>query len=99
MLPALDPCIPSKPTIELFWELESLGIMESHSTSDAALDQFNNTVKFVDGRHMVTWPRKEKNADLPENYQLAFGRHTVRTYVSLQFKVSQASSVILAVRG
>ena len=76
MLPAVDPCNASKPSIESFWELESLGIMESPLTSedDVALDQFNTTVKFVDGRYMVTWPWKEKNGDLPENYQLAFGR-------------------------
>ena len=41
---------------------------------NAALDHFNNTVKFVDGRYMVTWPWKEENPDLPENYQLAIGR-------------------------
>ena len=58
-----------KPSIELFWNLESLGITESPSTSDddVALDHFNNTVK-------LTWPWKEKNPDLPENYQLPFGR-------------------------
>ena len=76
MLTPVDPPVALKPSIEIFWNLESLGITESPSTSDddVVLDHFNNTVKFVDGRYMVTWPWKEKNPDLPENYQLAFGR-------------------------
>lgn len=41
---------------------------------DVALDHFNKAVKFVDGRYMVTWPWKEKDPDLPENYQIAFGQ-------------------------
>ena len=65
-----------KTTIELFWNLESLGITESPSLSenDIASDYFNKAVKFVYGHYMVTWPMKEENPDLPENYQLAFGR-------------------------
>ena len=60
MLPSVDPCIDAKSSIKLFliWELEYLGITESPSASkdDVALDQFNSTVKFVDGRYIVTWP-------------------------------------------
>ena len=33
MLSAIDPCIASKPSIKLFWELKSLEIMKSPSTS------------------------------------------------------------------
>ena len=76
MLTSVDSPIAVKPSIELFWNLESLGITESPSISedDVALDHFNKTVKFFDGRYMVTWPWKEENPDLPENYQLALGR-------------------------
>ena len=65
MLNSVDSPIAMKPSIELFWNLESLGITEPPTTSedDVALDHFNNTVKFVDGRYMVTWPWKEKNQD------------------------------------
>ena len=51
MLTPVDPPVALKPSIEIFWNLESLGITESPSTSDddVALDHFNNTVKFVDG--------------------------------------------------
>ena len=66
----------AKPDIEKFWSLESLGIMDSpsHCDDDLALDNFNNSVKFINGRYMVAWPWKEENPDLPENYQLAYGR-------------------------
>ena len=32
------------------------------------------TVIFSDGRYMVSWPWRESNPDLPENYQLTVGR-------------------------
>ena len=66
----------AKPDIEKFWSLESLGIIDSpsHCDDDLALDNFNNSVKFINGRYMVAWPWKEENPDLPENYQLAYGR-------------------------
>ena len=73
---SVDSPIAVKPRIELFWKLESLEITESPSLSedDKALDHFNKAVKLVYGHYMVTWPMKEENPDLPENYQLAFGR-------------------------
>ena len=51
MLTSVDSPIAVKPSIELFWNLESLGITESPSVSDddIALDHFNKAVKFVDG--------------------------------------------------
>ena len=52
MFTSVDSPIAVKLSIKLLWILESLGITESPSTSenDVALDHFNNTVKFVDGR-------------------------------------------------
>ena len=38
------------------------------------MEIFNNTVKFDNGRYLVSWPWKESNPLLPENYQLAVGR-------------------------
>ena len=56
--------------------MESLGIVDSPLTSDddQALDHFNKTIRFMEGRYMVTWPWKDKTPDLPQNYQLALGR-------------------------
>ncbi|XP_065899645.1 uncharacterized protein [Dysidea avara] len=47
MLTLVEPSIAAKPDLELFWNLESLGITESPSTrdDDLALDHFNKTVK------------------------------------------------------
>jgi len=66
----------AKPNIEQFWSLESLGITDSpfRCYDDLALDDFNKSVKFANGRYMVTWSWKDENPDLPENFQLAYGR-------------------------
>jgi len=56
--------------------LLEFGIKESPLAldDDRALDNFHNTVKFADGRYLVTWPWKETSHDLPDNYQLAVSR-------------------------
>ncbi|KAL9972922.1 hypothetical protein ACROYT_G019318 [Oculina patagonica] len=41
---------------------------------DEALQKFNDTVRFEDGRYQVTWPWKEESLSLPTNYELAMGR-------------------------
>ena len=65
-----------KPDLEQFWNLESLGINDSPSISDddIALEKFNKSITFMNGRYMMTWPWKKDNPDLPENYQLALGQ-------------------------
>ena len=66
----------SKPSLESFWNLESIGIMDSPKTcdDDQALENFQKTVRYEDHRYFVTWPWKDSNPLLPENYQLASGR-------------------------
>lgn len=75
VLNSVDDSLFTKPNLEQFWDLESLGIRESPTTSDddQALSHFNKTVVLADGRYLVTWPWKEKSPDLPQNYQLAVG--------------------------
>ena len=72
----VDSVLLAEPSLEQFWELESLGITDSPSTSDddTALEKFNKSVKFTNGRYMVTWPWKADQSDLPENYHLALAR-------------------------
>ena len=41
---------------------------------DRALQKFNDTIRFEDGRYQVTWPWKEESPLLPTNYELAMGR-------------------------
>ena len=77
-----DATLPTKPDLEDFWNVEGIGITDSLTWSDdeRALQQFNETLKFKDGRYYVTWPWKEENPDLPVNRELAVGR--LRSVVS-----------------
>ena len=65
----------AKQNLDIFWNLESIGIMDSpmKSDDDKALEMFNNTIKFDNGRYLVTWPWKE-SCSLQDNYQLAVSR-------------------------
>jgi len=74
VLPAIESCIVSNPSIESFWELESLGIMKS-PTKSVALDQFN-IVKLIQGKSpffsfhgLVTMYRPSANFTLLLNQQ------------------------------
>ena len=73
---AQKPPTEQKPQLEDFWKLETLGISEPVSVNDddKALQKFNDTVRFEDGRYQVTWPWKEEYPSLPTNYELAMGK-------------------------
>ena len=60
----------------MFWKLETIGINEpiNDCTDDQAIQNFHATVRKTNGRYDVTWPWKEENPQLPDNYQLALGR-------------------------
>ena len=59
-----------------FWDLESIGIKDNCKTldDDIVLEKFNNSIQVVDGRYEVSWPFKEENPSLPENFELSKGR-------------------------
>ena len=46
-------------------------------TDDQAIQNFHDTVRKTNGRYEVTWPWKEENPQLPDNYQLALGNLTL----------------------
>ncbi|KAL9977210.1 hypothetical protein ACROYT_G014589 [Oculina patagonica] len=75
-LAAQELPIEHTTTLEEFWKLETLGISEPMCVTDddEALQKFNDTVRFEDGRYQVTWPWKEESPSLPTNYELAMGR-------------------------
>ncbi|XP_070552477.1 uncharacterized protein [Ptychodera flava] len=56
--------------------MEAIGIRDSYEESDddRALEHFNETVKFENGRYHVKMPWKEEQPDLPENRELAYCR-------------------------
>ena len=58
VLASVDKVLPTKPDLEDFWNVEGIGITDSPTSSDdaRALRQFNDTLKYEDGRYQVTWP-------------------------------------------
>lgn len=75
---AVDNSVPTKPDLQDFWNIESIGIRESESvqTSDdeQAMQNFRDTLIFTDKRYYVTWPWKNENPEVPDNRPLALGR-------------------------
>ena len=75
MFGKVDSPLLNKPDLNSFWNLESIGIVDSPLTSDDdwAFEMFNSTVKFDNGRYLVSWPWKESPQLLADNNQLAVG--------------------------
>ena len=66
LLTSTDKSLPQKPSMEDFWNLESIGINDSPTELD------NTVTKYK--RYTVTWPWKNDRQGLPENLALALGR-------------------------
>ena len=73
---SIDDASPSKPDLEEFWKIESIGVYINPRTinDEFVMRNFKETVKFEDGRYQVTWPWKEIPPDLLVNRELARGR-------------------------
>lgn len=73
-----SPSTETSPSfsIEKFWKLEDIGVKDHYDKNDddAALESFNQKVRFLGDRYEVGWPWKDEAPDLPSNYLLAFGR-------------------------
>ena len=76
MLASDDLSLSGSTTLSEFWQLETLGIKDplEQNDDDKAHNNFAETVEYEDGRYYVTWPWKDENPDLPENYNLSVGR-------------------------
>ena len=72
----VDAVLPHKRNIQDFWNVETIGILDTPETSLDELVQkkFEQSLKFENGRYQVTWPWKDVNPDLPTNWELALGR-------------------------
>ncbi len=57
--------------LKSFWELESLGIV---NPDRSVHDDFEDTVRFKDGRYEVCLPWKDPHPTLPDNYHLSLKR-------------------------
>ena len=71
-----DGSFTKNPSVEDFWRLETIGIndLPDLTDDDTALEQFNNSICFENGRYYVKWPWKCDSLDLPENLDVAIGR-------------------------
>ena len=76
LLASIDKSLPQKPSMEYIWNLESIGINVSLTESDntVAMNTFNDTLIYENGRYTLTWPWKNDKQCLPENRALALGR-------------------------
>lgn len=72
----VDAVLPHKRNIQDFWNVETIGILDTPETSldDLVQKKFEQSLKFENGRYQVTWPWKDVNPDLPTNRELALGR-------------------------
>lgn len=57
--------------LKSFWDLESFGIVQPDRTM---LDEFQDSIRLVDGRYEVSLPWKDSCPVLPDNYQLSLRR-------------------------
>ena len=70
MLQSDSPCLSD------FWNLETIGISDPIDVKDddRTLEKFNNTISSQEGRYFIAWPWKSDDIELPENFDVAFGR-------------------------
>ena len=60
--------------LKAFWEIESLGITKeepSDPDEEEALQRFENTTQFKNGRYAVELPWRHEKPELPDNYRIA----------------------------
>ena len=57
--------MPESNQIQQFWDLESIGIRNYPNEDDdkVALDLFNRSIQYVDGRYRVSWPWKSETTN------------------------------------
>jgi hypothetical protein len=75
-LTAADDCLLDKFDPSYLWSLETVGILDKSDDAgdEEALQLFNKSICFKDGRYYVTWPWKSTDILLPVNYKLSLGR-------------------------
>lgn len=63
------------PLVRQLWDLQTLGIREEelgHET--AAIDAFNDSIEYCEGRYYVEWPWKPGCPQIADNFGLAYSR-------------------------
>ena len=70
----IDECQNFEADVEALWTLETIGINNKDKSEKNVLQAFKESVKMEDGRYQVSWPWKEDEPNLPDNYELCNGR-------------------------
>ena len=71
---SIDECQNFEPDVEALWTLETIGINNKDKSEQIVLQAFKESVKMEDGRYQMSWPWKEDEPNLPDNYDLCNGR-------------------------
>ena len=68
--------MPPMEAMSQLWGMEGIGVTENPADQpdELAMQQFEASVRRVDGRIEVGWPWKDAAQDLPTNFQLCYGR-------------------------
>ena len=68
--------VNSSPPVHKLWELDAIGIKPSvYSPEEVlAIDDFESSIDFKDGKYQVKLPWKSDPPELPHNYGLTVGR-------------------------
>ena len=70
----VEPSLKPAADIDGFWKLETIGIIPPEKTKNDDGEHFNNTVIQENRRYQVAWPWRNGDINLPENYELSYGR-------------------------
>ncbi|XP_045187494.1 uncharacterized protein LOC123545213 [Mercenaria mercenaria] len=72
----VDSVVQTKPDLEEFWKIESLGISEEQDgiSDKITLTKFKETVRYDNRMYHVTLPWKETAPELPDTRDLALAR-------------------------
>ena len=65
---SVGPLVKNLNTLQIFWDLESLGI---HRLERTTYDEFADTFTFQDDRYKVSLPWKDFHESLPDHYQIS----------------------------
>ena len=61
---SIDDATPTKPSLEDFWNMESIGVSDKPETTidETIKTHFKETLQFKDGRYQVKWPWQGTNS-------------------------------------
>lgn len=79
-----DSALTKLPNMEDYWKLDLIGVHDPVDFIDDedAMNQFNESIQFYDGRYYVKWPRKPEIEQLPDNK-----KQSLQRFMSLRRKL------------